>query len=114
MAFQGVSSRSGAINLTHTRRNSGGRIVTEGEGRALPAAGSICPLVEKWALARHLLGAEPDDHLAGALVGQRPAEQISLDGIAAEIAHALEVLGGLDSLGGDRHAEALRELNDRL
>ena len=56
----------------------------------------------------------PDDHLVGALVGQRLAEQIALDGVAAEVAHALEILGGLDALGGDDHAEALGELDDRL
>ena len=56
-------------------------------------------------LARHSLGAEAEDHLVGAIVAQRPAEQIALDGVAAEVAHPLEILGGLDALGGDRHAE---------
>ena len=53
-------------------------------------------------------------HLVGALVGQRPAEQIALDGVAAEVAHPLEILGGLDAFGGDVHPEALGELDDRL
>src|SRR5688572_6917455 len=69
-----------------------------------------CPSGEAWS-AGHSPGAETDDHLIGALVGQRPAEQIALDGIAAEIAHALEILGGLDALGGDRHPEALGQLD---
>src|SRR5258705_11380936 len=64
--------------------------------------------------ARHALGAQTDDHLVRPFVTQRLAEQITLDGVAAEIAHALEILGGLDAFGGDRHAEALGGLDDRL
>ena len=47
------------------------------------------------------------DHLVGALIGERLSEQIALDRVAAEVAHALEVLGGLHALGGDRHPETL-------
>ena len=53
------------------------------------------------ALAGQLARAEAEHHLVGALVAQRPAEQIALDGVAAEVAHPLEILGGLDALGGD-------------
>ena len=65
-------------------------------------------------LARHPFRAEAHHHLVGAVVAQRPAEQIALDRVAAEIAHPGEIVGGLDALGGDRHAEALGELDDRL
>src|SRR6186997_3298643 len=57
------------------------------------------------ALSSHLLGAEAEHHLVGAFVAKWPAEQIALDGVAAEIAHPLEIFGGLDTLSGDRHAE---------
>src|SRR4029078_697011 len=62
----------------------------------------------------HAPGAETHYHLVGALVSKRLSEQIALDGIAPEVAHALEILGGLDTFRGDGHAEALCKLNDRL
>src|SRR5437764_14431554 len=65
-------------------------------------------------LARHSLCAEPEYHLIRAVVGKWLAEQIALDDIASEFAHALEVLGRFDALGGDRHSETLCELDDRL
>src|SRR5258705_7717184 len=64
--------------------------------------------------ARHALGAQTDDHLVRPFVTQRLAEQITLDGVAAEIAHALEILRGLDAFCRDRHAETFWELDDRL
>src|SRR5918993_1037120 len=65
-------------------------------------------------LARDPLRSEPDYHLVRALVGQWLAKQIALDRVATELPHALEILGGLDALRGDRHPEAFRELDDRL
>src|SRR4051812_24578344 len=54
------------------------------------------------------------DELARFLEVHRPAEQIALDLVTAEIAHAGEIVRGLDAFGGDRHPEALGELDDRL
>src|SRR5438045_3906190 len=71
--------------------------------RRIVALRTACANRADLKLAREALGGEADDHLVGALVGKRLAEQITLDGIAAEVAHTLEVFGGLDALGGDRH-----------
>src|SRR3954466_9514237 len=54
------------------------------------------------------------DELARLLEAHRPAEQIALDLVAAEIAHPGEIVGGLHPFGGDGHPEALGELDDRL
>src|SRR5262249_45608531 len=114
--------RLGSVRAQTYRRDlgSGGRRCSEGRysrGRRVPqtvwcerrrAAGA------EVRLTCHPLGAEAEDHLVGALVRQGLAEQIALDGVATEVAHALKVLGGRDALGGDAHAEALGELDDRL
>src|SRR5690242_4181661 len=67
-----------------------------------------------WDSAGHPLCTQAHHHLVCTLVGERLAEEIALDGVAPKIAHPLEILGGLNALGGHRHAEALGELDDRL
>ena len=75
---------------------------------------AVRPVIGVTALAGHALGAEAGHHLIGAFVGDPLAEQIALDLVAAEVAHPGEIVGGLDAFGGDRHPEALGELDDRL